>query len=305
VQSKMTTSQAGILADVPAHSRYLEFNLVADGDPAAGLRALADQDWDDRVVIGLGAGLVQKLGGTVSGLRIFPAMSGPGCEVPSTPADIWCWIRGDDRGEILHLGRSVVQRLGAAFRIDRNVDGFKYDIGRDLSGYEDGTENPDGDDAVEAAVAAGDGAGDGASDGAGFAGSSFVAVQQWVHDLDHLDGMSQDERDDIIGRRQSDNEEFEEAPPSAHVKRTAQESFDPEAFVVRRSMPFTGNAGDGLMFVAFGHSFDAFEAQMRRMAGLEDKIVDGLFRFSRPISGCYFWCPPVSGGRLDLSALSI
>jgi putative iron-dependent peroxidase len=295
----MTTSQAGILADVPAHSRYLEFNLVADGDPASGLRALVDQDWDDRIVIGLGAGLVQKLGGTVSGLRTFPAMSGPGCEVPSTPADIWCWVRGDDRGEILHLGRSVVQRLGAAFRIDRNVDGFKYDIGRDLSGYEDGTENPDGDDAVEAAVAAGDGA------DAGFAGSSFVAVQQWVHDLDHLEGLSQDERDDIIGRRQSDNEEFEEAPPSAHVKRTAQESFDPEAFVVRRSMPFTGNAGDGLMFVAFGHSFDAFEAQMRRMAGLEDEIVDGLFRFSRPISGSYFWCPPVTGGRLDLSALSI
>lgn len=297
----MTSSQAGILADVPAHSRYLEFSLVADGDPVTGLRALIDRDWDDRIVIGLGAGFVQKLGGHVAGLRIFPSMSGPGCEVPSTPADIWCWIRGDDRGEILHLGRSVVDRLGMAFRNDRCVDGFKYDIGRDLSGYEDGTENPEGDDAVEAAVAAGDGEGD----GAGFAGSSFVAVQQWIHDLDHLESMSQNERDDVIGRRQGDNEEFDEAPASAHVKRTAQESFDPEAFVVRRSMPFTGNAGDGLMFVAFGHSFDAFEAQMRRMAGLEDEIVDGLFRFSRPISGSYFWCPPASAGRLDLSALSI
>lgn len=293
----MTSSQAGILADVPAHSRYLEFNLIADGDPATGLRALTGRNWDDRIVIGLGAGIVQKLRGHVAGLRTFPAMSGPGCEVPSTPADIWCWIRGDDRGETLHLGRSVTELLGSSFRIDRCVDGFKYDIGRDLSGYEDGTENPEGEDAVEAAVAAGD--------GAGFAGSSFVAVQQWVHDLDHLGSLSQDERDDIIGRRQSDNEEFDEAPVSAHVKRTAQESFEPEAFVVRRSMPYTGDAGDGLMFVAFGHSFDAFEAQMRRMAGLEDEIVDGLFRFSRPVSGSYFWCPPVSGGRLDLSALSI
>lgn len=293
----MTSSQAGILAAVPAHSRYLEFNLVADGDPAAGLRALADRDWDDRIVIGLGAGIVQKLSGHVAGLRTFPAMSGPGCEVPSTPADIWCWIRGEDRGEILHLGRSVEGQLGSAFRIDRCVDGFKYGIGRDLSGYEDGTENPEGEDAVEAAVAEGD--------GAGFAGSSFVAVQQWIHDLDHLGSLSQDERDDIIGRRQSDNEEFDEAPVSAHVKRTAQESFEPEAFVVRRSMPFTGESGDGLMFVAFGHSFYAFEAQMRRMAGLEDEIVDGLFRFSRPVSGSYFWCPPVSGSRLDLSALSI
>jgi hypothetical protein len=30
----------------------------------------------------------------------------------------------------------------------------------------------------------------------------------------------------------------------------------------------------GLMFVAFGKSHDAFEAQMRRMAGLDDGILD-------------------------------
>jgi hypothetical protein len=33
---------------------------------------------------------------------------------------------------------------------------------------------------------------------------------------------------------------------------------------VRRSMPWADAASEGLMFVAFGHSFDAFEAQLRR-----------------------------------------
>jgi putative iron-dependent peroxidase len=59
------------------------------------------------------------------------------------------------------------------------------------------------------------------------------------------------------------------------------------------------------MFVAFGKSFDSYEAQMRRMAGQDDGVIDGLFRYSRPISGSYFWCPPVKGGRLDLSAIGL
>jgi putative iron-dependent peroxidase len=113
-----------------------------------------------------------------------------------------------------------------------------------------------------------------------------------------------------VGRRRSDNEELDDAPESAHVKRTAQESFEPEAFVVRRSMPWwsvspQGSDRSGLMFSAFGCSFDAFEAQMRRMLGIDDGISDGLFRFSRPLTGCYFWCPPLSGGKLDLTALGL
>jgi len=39
---------------------------------------------------------------------------------------------------------------------------------------------------------------------------------------------------------------------------------------------------------------------MRRMIGLEDGIVDALFRFTRPVSGAYFWCPGMEGGRLAL-----
>ena len=50
----------------------------------------------------------------------------------------------------------------------------------------------------------------------------------------------------------SDNEELEDAPESAHVKRTAQEDFEPEAFVVRRSMPWADATSEGLEFVAFG-----------------------------------------------------
>jgi putative iron-dependent peroxidase len=115
--------------------------------------------------------------------------------------------------------------------------------------------------------------------------------------------MPEDDQNHCIGRRLSDNEELEDAPEFAHVKRTAQESFEPEAFVLRRSMPWLASTQAGLMFVAFGRSFEAFEAQMRRMAGQDDGIVDGVFKLSRPVTGAYFWCPPMRAGQLDLRRL--
>jgi putative iron-dependent peroxidase len=117
--------------------------------------------------------------------------------------------------------------------------------------------------------------------------------------------MPAKEQDHCIGRRRSDNKELDDAPEYAHVKRTAQESFDPEAFVVRRSMPWVEGKDCGLLFTAFGATFDAFEAQFRRMLGVEDGIADALFKFTRPLTGAYFWCPPVKGKKLDLSALRI
>jgi len=194
-----------------------------------------------------------------------------------------------DRGELLHRGRAVQAALAGALETADVTDGFRYGAGLDLTGYEDGTENPTGDDAVDTAFAAD--------------GSSFVAVQKWVHDLTAFDRLSRHEQDAAIGRRLSDNQELADAPLSAHVKRTEQESFEPEAFVLRRSMPWACGAHSGLMFVAFGRTLDAFEAQLRRMCGLDDGVVDAIFGFTRPVTGSAFWCPPVANGRLDLSRL--
>ncbi|MFP6743841.1 MAG: Dyp-type peroxidase domain-containing protein [Alphaproteobacteria bacterium] len=170
----MTMPQPGILAPVPSHARYLEFGVVPDGDVVAVLRDLASHAAPETAVIGFGPGLVRGLGNSIAGLRPFPAMSGPHCQVPSTQADLWCWVRGDDRGRITHEARAITRMLEPVFRCDRIVDGFKFDRGLDLTGYEDGTENPEGEDAVNAAIVD---------------GASFVAVQQWVHDLDHFNAL--------------------------------------------------------------------------------------------------------------------
>ena len=288
--------QPGVLAEVPSHARYLTFRRrLAAGDPRPDLARLAALPVDESRVVGIGASLVHELGAEVEGLRTFPAMDGRGISVPSTPSALWCWLRGEERGELVHASILMRRTLADAFEIETVVEAFRHLEGRDLTGYEDGTENPAGDDAVAAAVVS--------VAGAGLDGSSFVAVQQWVHDLDRFASFSRAEQDETIGRRLSDNEEMDDAPPGAHVKRTEQEAFVPPAYLVRRSMAWADAKREGLVFVAFGRSLDPFEILMRRMTGADDGISDHLFRFTRPATGSYFWCPPVRGGRLDLRAV--
>ncbi len=289
----MTQPQA-ILPPIPDHARFLELVARPGAPVAAVLQDLAGR-WADDLTIGFGPGLVAGLGGQVDGLHGFVPRTGPGCEVPATQADLFCRVSGADPGQVATRTRHILQLLAPAFQVSLVTNGFKYADGLDLSGYEDGTENPKGDDAVNAAfVASGP-----------LAGSSFVSVQKWQHDLNAFERLQQQARDNVIGRRQSDNVEFEGAPAFAHTKRTAQESFTPEAFLLRRSMPWSDGAGEGLYFVAFGKSFAAFEAQLKRMTGGEDGIIDGLFQFSRALTGANYWCPPVQNDSLDLSALGL
>jgi putative iron-dependent peroxidase len=140
--------------------------------------------------------------------------------------------------------------------------------------------------------------------GDGLDGGSFVAVERFIHNLGAFASMPPAAQDAAIGRRRTDNFELADAPPSAHVKRTAQESFDPPAFVVRKSMPWGGAREHGLYFVAFGESLDRFERQLRRMAGQEDGIVDALTAFTRAVTGGYYFCPPLRSGKLDLRTIA-
>lgn len=299
----MSLPQPGILPEIPPVALHLLFDLATpDAEPVAqALRrlsqTLAADFATDAVVVGLGSATLQRLGQPVPGLRDFPELAGAKVSVPATPRALWLWLRGEDAGELWLQGRRLTELLAPSFMRVQAVAGFCHRGGRDLTGYEDGTENPEGDAAVAAALVAGQ--------GPGLDGGSFAVLQQWVHQFDAWDRLSPQARDHVMGRRLSDNEELDDAPASAHVKRTAQESFSPEAFLLRRSMPWAEDGQAGLMFLAFACDLRAFEVQMRRMAGLDDGVVDGLFGISRPVSGATFWCPPLRDHQLDWRAVGL
>ena len=289
--------QASILPAVPPVGAALVFDVDPGVDPRPGLRAIRGEPTDGCVALGIGAPLALAMHARVEGLRGFPALSGVGVAFPSTQGALWGYVRGNERGTVLDRCLAVQRKLGAGWRLVEEVDAFRYREGRDLTGYEDGTENPKGDAALEAAIVA--------HGGPGMVGGSFVAVQRYVHDLARFEKLDPAARDAIIGRRIADNTEIADAVATAHVKRSAQESFEPPAFMLRRSMPFGGVREHGLYFVAYVEALDRFERVLRRMAGLEDGQVDGLLGVTRATSGGYYFCPPMTDDGVDLRAVGM
>ena len=292
----MLPIQHGILDEVPAQARYLSFKLVNGSALYECLWSLKKLIDGSSAVLGISKTIVD-IYNCIDGFRLFSEISTNEIYIPASDFDLWIWLRGDDRGEIFHLSRTVVKAISSAFKLVLVDDGFKYLDGHDLSGFKDGTENPVGDDAVNATFID--------DKVKGLYGSTFLAVQKWKSNFDWLDGQSVQHKESLIGRSLEDDHEFQNNPSFSHVKRTAQESFTPEAFILRRSMPWVKGMDGGLMFVSFSKTLDAFEVQLKRMCGLEDNIVDGLFQFTKPITSAYFWCPPFRTGALDLSLLGV
>jgi porphyrinogen peroxidase len=272
-------SQTAILEGLPAAATFLFLNLRHSRDVTALAQIEAAFD-PTRHLWGVSPTL---LGGRPAGYRAMPTFPDADVHIPFTPTDAVVRISGHDAGEVLHAERKLLAEL-PGFTVADRVDAFVYGESRDLSGYLDGTENPTGSKASSAAFATD--------------GSSVMAIQRWLHDLDTFDSMGRHAQDHTFGRDRDTNDELDDAPITAHVKRTAQEGFAPEAFVVRRSMPWRDHRGAGLVFVAFAATLDPFEALLRRMVGLDDGKTDALFTFTRPVTGATYWCPAVEDGRL-------
>lgn len=286
----MTQLQPAILSPVKMNGRFMVMNLKKNVDSDQLKKSVLNITIDDHLIMGFGANLLEKLSINVADYRQFPQFNAA-VDVPATHGDIFIFVRDNEQGDVALKALAIKTALSIFFDIQFQVNGFKYHgqpdgYGLDLTGYEDGTENPMDDDA-KAAVLRTD-------------GSCFVALQQWQHDLNRFNGFSQELKDHTIGRSLSDNEELDDAPASSHVNRADQGKFDIDADILRRSMPWANEHGEGLMFMAFCENLDRFEVQMRRMAGLDDGITDALFTFSKILNSAYFYCPAVKNGQLAM-----
>ena len=297
----MLPIQSGIVESVPCQARYLLFRIQEKSQIPMVLPLLRNLVDGRSAVLGLGPDVVDCFGDhrhLVPGLQHFQNFENAAVDIPGGNYDLWLWLRGDERGHIFHLSRTLVEALTPAFELIHCIDGFRYlPTDNDLSGFENSTENTRGE-TVEQTVAI-------TEPLKGLYGSSLVAVQTWKHDFTWLDRHSVADKENCIGRSLEDNRELENVPQSAHVHRTKPESFDPPALTVQRSMPWVEGFQGGLMFVSFANTLDHFKRQLARMVGAEDNITDGLFAFSQPLDTAFFWCPPFRTGSLDFSRLGL
>lgn len=287
----MVTPQPAILAPSGAHGFSLELDFVR-GDAASAVRAIATTA-TARDVLGIGAPLATRLGCAVPGLRALEPHVGA-ASLAAAQHDLWLFVTADSAGEAFARAEALVGAAGGAFEVKEQCVTFRYRDTRDLTGYQDGLGNPEGEDAARAAIVL---------DGP-LAGGSFAFVQRFVHDRAALWRLPEPEQDRVVGRTKAGGLELDDAPPTSHVKRTDQESFSPEIHLWRKSMPWGDLSRNGLQFIAFASAIDHVEAMLRRMTGMDDGVADALLRFTRAETGGYYYCPPEKGGLPDVGFLA-
>jgi putative iron-dependent peroxidase len=71
--------------------------------------------------------------------------------------------------------------------------------------------------------------------------------------------------------------------------------------IYRRSAPAGGIRDPGLYFLAFSADLDRFDWLLQSMFGLsDDGRRDRLLSYTRPVSGSYFYAPPLDTLRVCL-----
>jgi porphyrinogen peroxidase len=262
-------------ADLPGIFRAVDFRRIE-----AGLSCVA----------GFGSDAWDRLFGTPRPAELHPfreIRSGERHAV-ATPADAVFHIRAKRMDLCFELVTQIMQRIGEAVRAVDETHGFRYFDERDLLGFVDGTENPRGAAALDAALVAGE--------DPHFTGGSYVIIQKYLHDMSRWNALSTEEQERIIGRKKLSDIELSDAakPPFAHNALTTIVENGKEVKILRDNMPF-GNAGQGefgTYFISYCRSPRITEQMLENMfIGRPPGNYDRLLDFSRAVTGSLFFAP--------------
>ena len=166
---------------------------------------------------------------------------------------------------------------------------FRYLDGRDLTGFIDGTENPQFPDNRAETALLGEDAGI-------FADGSFVFAQRYAHNLDKWKRLKVDAQENVIGRSKLESIEMDDdvKPKDAHIARVVIEDDKGEELeILRHSLPYGDGKGEqGLFFIAYTKNLTIIDNMLEHMFGTSgDGVHDRLLHFVTPIDGAYFFAP--------------
>jgi porphyrinogen peroxidase len=206
----------------------------------------------------------------------------------STPGDLLFHIRAKRMDLCFEVATQIMASLGGAVSAVDEVQGFRYFDDRDLLGFVDGTENPRGQEVIDAAIIG--------DEDAAFAGGSYVIVQRYLHDMAGWNALPTEAQERIIGRTKLSDIELDDSikPTSAHNALTVITENGQELQIVRDNMPF-GRAGMGefgTYFIGYCRTPRVTEKMIENMfVGRPPGNYDRLLDFTRAVTGTLFFVP--------------
>ena len=227
-------------------------------------------------------------------LHPFREIRSGGRHAVSTPGDILFHIRAKRMDLCFELAAQIMDNIGDVVSVADEVHGFRYFDDRDVMGFVDGTENPRGDTAREAAIVG--------NKDAAFEGGSYVIVQKYLHDLRAWNSLPVEMQEKIVGRRKLSDVELSDAekPAYAHNALTNIEENGRQLQILRDNMPFgrPGHGEFGTYFIGYCRTPSITERMLENMfVGNPPGTYDRLLDFSHPVTGCLFFVP--TGTFLD------
>jgi porphyrinogen peroxidase len=262
------------------------------GDLAALVRAVGFRGTEDYLtcVAGIGAGAWDRLAGgpKPAGLHPFTELRSGPRYAPATAGDLLFHIRAARMDLCFELATQIMARLSGAVTVVDEVHGFRYFDHRDLLGFVDGTENPEGRLAFDSVII-------GAEDPV-FAGGSYVIVQKYLHDIDAWNALPVEQQERVIGRTKLADIELDDAvkPSYAHNALTTITEGGKEIKIVRDNMPFGSVAAGeyGTYFIGYARSPSTTELMLRNMfIGSPEGNYDRILDVSRAVTGGLFFVP--------------
>lgn len=210
-------------------------------------------------------------------------------QMPVVPADVLIHVASQRTDICFALSQSFFEGIQNKVEVlDERVCFRNFD-GRDLTGFIDGTENPQfPDDRAEVALLV--------EDAGVFADCSFVFAQRYAHNLAKWKQLKVDTQENVIGRTKLESIELDDEvkPKNAHIARVVIEDDEGEEMeILRHSLPYGDGKGDqGLFFIAYTKKLEIIDHMLQHMFGTAgDGIHDRLLHFVTPVDGAYYFAP--------------
>ncbi|WP_321923043.1 Dyp-type peroxidase [Burkholderia sp. BCC1998] len=292
VHSPITRSAIFLVATVNPRAERADTIRAWCGDIAALVRSVGKRVPDGNLscVCGFGADAWDALFGDPRPASLHPFREfGAGQRVAiATPGDILLHIRADAMDLCFELATQLLGALGDAVTVVDEVHGFRNFDQRAMIGFVDGTENPEGRDAVDFTVIG--------DEDAEFAGGSYVIVQKYLHDMAGWNALAVETQERIIGRTKlSDIELAPDVKPScSHSSLTTLDENGQEVKILRDNMPFgrPGSGEFGTYFIGYARSPAPIEQMLENMfVGRPPGNYDRLLDYSRAVTGSLFFVP--------------